>query len=84
MLSTENDFGAVVEDFIPCRHDINETRQIPSENTKISQFLIKPLLESNCKRSSKGAKPDNSKLKPDPLVEKLNSVKFETIFTNTL
>ena len=52
-------------DFSPCRHEVDETRHIPTKKPKINPFVIKSVLESNCKRFRKKAIRENFNLKPE-------------------
>ena len=60
----------------PSRHDDDKTRHVPSKNPEIHPFVIKPVLESNCKlsrKARKGAIRKNFNLKPDSQIVEIYS-----------
>ena len=54
------------------RADMTTTKRstFQQKNSQISLFVVKSLLEPNCKRFSKSALRENFNLKPDPQLEK--------------
>ena len=46
----KNHTWAFLEDFSPCRYEVDETRYIPTGNSKSNPFVFKSVLESNCER----------------------------------
>ena len=55
----------------------------PTRNSKINPFVVKSLLESNCKRFRKSAIQDNLNLKPEGEMKKFITTNDATFFTNT-
>ena len=65
---TENNWMNLA-DFSPRRYDDNETIPIPTRKLQLNPFVVKSVLESNCKLSCKNAIRENFNLKPDPRME---------------
>ena len=65
MSSKEKEVWAILAQISPCRWEVNEKSHIPLENFKISPFVIKSVLKSNCKRFRKSAKRENFNQKPE-------------------
>ena len=55
--------------FSPCRYDDNEARPTPTETPQLNPFVVKSVLESNCKLFRKSGIRENFNLKPDPRME---------------
>ena len=53
------------------------------KNPKINPFVVKSLLESNCKRFGQSAIRENFNLKPETQPKKLNPITEATIPVNT-
>ena len=53
---------ANLADFSQWRYEVNEGSHFPSKNSKINQFVVKSLLESNCKRFRRSAIRENFNL----------------------
>ena len=56
---------AIFADFSQYRSEFNEKSHIATKNFKINLFIIKSVLESNCKRFRKRAKRENFNQKPE-------------------
>ena len=50
--SKKNQFRAIHANFNPCILEVDKTRHIPTKNSKNNKFVVKSLLDSNCKRSA--------------------------------
>ena len=73
MSSKKNNIWAILADFNPYRYEVNEKIHFSTENHKINPFVVKSLLESNCKRFRKSVIRVNFNLKPEIQLEKTHS-----------
>ena len=73
MSSKKKNNWAFLADFTPHRYDVNERSHFPTKNPKINPFVVKSLLESNCKRFRKSAIRENFNLKPETQLKKAHS-----------
>ena len=53
MSSKKNNNRSFFADFGSYRYEVNERSHFPTKNPKINPFVVKSLLESNCKRFRK-------------------------------
>ena len=74
-MSSEKTQLKTLADFSPFRFDDDETRHILTKNSEINLFVVKSVLEYNCKRFRKNATGENFNLKLDPQIEKTHSKK---------
>ena len=83
MSSTEKHTGALLADLI---HTDKTTKRGPfrKKDSKINPFVVKSILEPNCKRFSKNAIREIFSLIPDPYTKKLNTFNQATILTKTM
>ena len=83
MSSTEKHTGALLADLI---HTDKTTKRGPfrKKDSKINPFVVKSILEPNCKCFSKNAIGENFSLIPDPHTKKLNTFNQATVFTKTM
>ena len=68
-----DDNWAIPADFNPQRYEVNERSHFPTKNPKINSFVVKLLLESNCKRFRQSAIRENFNLKPETQLKKTHS-----------
>ena len=61
---------AIPADFSRYRYEVNERSHFPTENPKINPFVVKSLLESNCKRFRQSAIRENFNLKTETQLKK--------------
>ena len=66
----------ILADFSPCRYDDNEARPTPTETPQLNPFVVKSVLESNCKLFRKSGIRENFKLKPDPQMDNHFSIQW--------
>ena len=59
-------------------------RVYSARNSKINPFVVKSLLESNCKRFRNSAIRDNFNLKPETETKKFITTNDATFLTNTV
>ena len=66
--------------------DMKSTKksQIATKDSKVNPFVVKSLLESNCKRFRKSAIRGNFNVKPETEMKKLIPTNDATFFTNTV
>ena len=69
MSSKKNNNSAILEDFSPYRYEVNEKSHFPKK-PKIDPFVVRSLLESNCKRFRKNAIRENFNLEPETQLKK--------------
>ena len=68
-LETKNK-KAIRADFSPYRYEVNEGRHFLTKKPQINPFVVKSLLESNCKRFRQSAIRENFGLKPETQLRK--------------
>ena len=83
MSSKEKQIWALQIIFLPCKNDGKQTRHILTKNSKVNPFVIKSVLESNCKRFRKRAIRKNFKPSHYPQTKKLIPTNEAAIFTDT-
>ena len=83
MSSKEKHTGALLADLIDTD---KTTKQGPfrKRDSKFNSFVVKSILEPNCKGFSKNAIRENFSLIPDPHMKKLNTFNQATVFTKTM
>ena len=69
----KNNNSAILADFSPYRYEVIERSHFPTKNPKINPFVVKSLLESNCKRFRQNAIRENFNLKPETQLKKTHS-----------
>ena len=84
MSSKKNNNRAIPADFNPYRYEFNERSDFPTKNSKINPFVVKLLLESNCKRFRRSAIRENFNLKRETHLKKLIPITEATILINTM
>ena len=70
MSSKKKNNWAILANFSPYRYEVNERSHFPTKNPKINPFVVKSLMESNCKRFRKSAIRENFNLKPETQLKK--------------
>ena len=73
MTSKKNNNRAILADFSPYGYEVGERSRFLTKNPKINTFVVKTLLEPNCKRFRKSAKRKNFNLKPETKLNKTHS-----------
>ena len=73
MSSKGKQVWAILAEFSPYRSEINEKKPYCNEKLQINLFVIKSVLESNCKRFRKRAKRQNFNQKPGAQKKKTHS-----------
>ena len=73
MSSKKNNNWAIHADFSLYRYEVNEGSHFLPKNPKINPFVVKSLLESNCKRFRQSAIRENFNLKPETQLQKTHS-----------
>ena len=73
MSSKEKNNRASLADFSPYRYEVDERSRFPTKNPKINPFVVKSLLESNCKRFRQSAIRENFNVKPETQLQKTHS-----------
>ena len=63
----------LLKKFSRYRYEVNGRSHFPTKNPKINPFVVKSLLESNCKRFSQSAIRENFNLKPETKLQKIHS-----------
>ena len=66
--------GAILADFSPYRYEVNERCHFSTKNPKINPFVVKSLLESNCKRFRESAIKENINLKHETQLKKTHAI----------
>ena len=72
MSSKKNNNWALLANFSPYRYELDEKSHFPTKNPKINPFVVKSLLESNCKRFRQSA-IENFNLKHETKLKKTHS-----------
>ena len=72
MSSKGKQVWAILADISPYRWEVNENSHIAMKNFKINPFVIKSVLEPNCKRFRKSANREKFNQKPQARKKKLN------------
>ena len=70
MSSNKNNNWANLAVFNPYRYEIDERSFLLTKNPKVNPFVVKSLLESNCKRFRQSAIRENFNLKPKSQLKK--------------
>ena len=70
MPSIKNSIWAILADINPNRYEVDERSHFLTKNRKINPFVVKSLLESNCKRFRQSAIRENFNLKPKSQLKK--------------
>ena len=65
---------AIHVDFSRYNYDDIEARPTPTKTLQLNPFVVKSVLESNCKLFRKNAIRENFKLKPDPQMDNQFSI----------
>ena len=65
MSSNKNNNWAIHADFSQCRYEVDETKHIPTKNSKNNAVVVKSVLDSNCKRFRDTGMRENFNLKPE-------------------
>ena len=65
---------AFCANFSPYRYEVNERSHLSTKNPKINPFVVKSLLESNCKRFRQNAMRENFNLKPETQLKTTDSI----------
>ena len=73
MSSKKKNNLAIHADFSPCRYEIDETRHMPTNNSKNNAVVVKSVLDSNSKRFRDTAMRENFNLKHETLMKKSHS-----------
>ena len=86
MSSKKKQVSAILADFSPYRYEVNEKKPyFKIKNPKINQFVIKSVLESNCKRFRNNAIREYFTLKPETQMQKkLIAITEATLPINTM
>ena len=73
MSSKKNNNWAIPADFSPYRYEVDERRHFLTKHPNINPFVVKSLLESNCKRFRQSAIGQTVNLKHEQQLEKTHS-----------
>ena len=68
--SKKNNNWAILADFSPYRYEVDERSHSPTKHPKINPFVVKSLLESNCKRFRQSAIGEYFNLKRETQLKK--------------